>query len=242
MPEEQKTVITTPAAIIIAGALIAFALYAGGKPSSPTVRTTTPDTQNPAATAQPQPAVGQFRPVDDTDHIRGAAQPKLTIVEYSDLECPFCKQFHITLQQLMKEYPDDIAWVYRHAPLEQLHSQAIAEANASECAAEQGKFWEFLDVVFATTSSNDGLDLATLPELARQAGVVNIPQFESCVESEKYNDKVQEQLADAGVAAGGDNLLGTPYSLVIGPDKEVTPIRGARPYAQLKTTIDSLLK
>ncbi|MEX1112344.1 MAG: thioredoxin domain-containing protein [Candidatus Andersenbacteria bacterium] len=240
MPEEQKLVLSTPLAIIIAGAFIAFALYAGGKPSNQST-TTPPVVQNggqQAAPGQPTPPpVGAFRPVDDSDHIRGAADGTITIVEYSDLECPFCKQFHATLQQVSEAYPDDVRWVYRHAPLAQLHKKAHAEANAAECAAEQGKFWEFVDLVFETTQGNDSLDLATMPNLARQVGVADIAQFESCVDGNKYAEKVEQQLADAQVAG----LRGTPYSLVIGPDKGVTPIHGAQQYAQVKATIDSLL-
>ncbi|MEX0649514.1 MAG: thioredoxin domain-containing protein [Candidatus Andersenbacteria bacterium] len=238
---DEKNFLTMPVAVIVAGALIAFAIYAGGKPSTLGTDSGTPSAAPapPGTAAQPTlPPIGEFRPVDDTDHVRGAANAKVTVVEYSDLECPFCKQFHATLQQLSEEYPNDVKWVYRHAPLVQLHQKAPAEANAAECAAEQGKFWEFTDLVFATTQGNDSLDLTTLPDLARQAGVANISQFQSCVDSGKYDDKVEEQLADAQVAG----LRGTPYSLVIGPDEQVVPIHGAQQYTQVKATVDSLLK
>lgn len=230
-----------PLAIVIAGALIAAALYfkpGAGSPSSGTSANQGEAGPQPTTQAPEEPPVGTFRAVDAaTDHIRGAANAKVTLIEYSDLECPFCKRFHATLQQLVKEYPKDVRWVYRHFPLEQLHSKAKAEANATECAAEQGKFWEFVDIVFRETPSNDGLDLTKLPDFAGEAGVVNIAQFQSCVSSNKYADKVAQDLADAESAGG----QGTPYSVVIGPDGTKKPVSGAQPYATVKATVDSLL-
>lgn len=91
--------------------------------------------------------------------VRGNANAKITIAEYSDLECPFCKQFHQTMQQVMQANANDVKWVYRHMPLDSLHSKARIEANAAECASEQGKFWEFTDSVFKVTPSNNGMDI-----------------------------------------------------------------------------------
>lgn len=232
----EKSTISTPLAIVIAGALIAVAIYASNvrKPS-----TSVPDPNLAAGTTPPiaEPTVGPFRPVSEKDHVRGPANAKVTIIEYSDLECPFCKRFHITMQQVVEEYPNDVRWVYRHFPLTQLHQQADDESYAAECAGEQGKFWEFIDLVYAETPSNDGLDLAKLPTYAQQAGVANIPQFQSCVDSQKYKDVVDADYADAGSAGG----QGTPYSIAVGQDGTAIPINGAQPYEQVKATIDSLL-
>jgi protein-disulfide isomerase len=229
--------IGVPVAIVIAGGLIAAALYFGGgsrggagAPDGAVLPDAAPD----AAEA----VVGDMRPVTEADHIRGPANARVTLVEYSDLECPFCKRFHPTVQQLLQEYPNDVRWVYRHFPLEQLHAQAPKEAEATECAADQGKFWELTDLIYELTPSNDGLDLAQLPAYARQAGVANIPQFEACLESGKYADKVAADLADA-TAAGGQ---GTPYSVLIGPDGTKVPVSGAQPYASVKAAVDRLLE
>ncbi len=228
-------------AIVIAGAFIAVALYARGgigAPSSAPAPTIQPNTQQAAATNPAEALVGNARAVTNEDHVRGPANAKLTILEYSDLECPFCKKFHTTLLDVMKEYPNDVKWVYRHFPLEQLHQQAPAEANAAECAAEQGKFWEFIDIVFATTEGNDSLDLKKLPDYARQAGVANITQFQSCVDSDKYMDKVNADVADAEGAGG----RGTPYSILIAPDGKRYPINGAQNFQKLQAQIEGLLK
>ena len=240
---QTNSLLTTPMAIVIAGGLIALALYfsnaatsAIGKNDAPTP--TPAGNQQAAANTPTAPTIGDIREVSDEDHIRGAANAKVTIIEYSDLECPFCKRFHTTLQQVIKDYPSDVRWVYRHFPIPQLHQQAEKEAYAAECAAEQGKFWEFIDIVFTETQGNDSLDLTKLPEYARQAGVANVPQFQSCVDTEKYKDKVAADVQDAATAGG----RGTPYSVVIGPDGEKKSINGAQPITQVKATIDSLLK
>lgn len=102
----------------------------------------------------------KIRPADPkTEAVRGNLNAKITVVEYSDFECPFCKRFHQTMQQVISTYGNDIKWVYRHFPLDGLHQQARPEANMAECAYEQGKFWEFTDGVFKVTPSNDGMDI-----------------------------------------------------------------------------------
>lgn len=92
--------------------------------------------------------------------VRGNVKAKISLIEYSDFECPFCKQFHATMQQVLAANEQDVKWVYRHFPLDSLHQQARPEANMSECAGEQGKFWEFTDSVFKVTPSGDGMDIS----------------------------------------------------------------------------------
>lgn len=224
-------------AIVIAGALIAGAVY---------FSTVGPSTL-PAPTAAPIVAqvtpVGAYldiRPVTSEDHIRGPENAKITILEYSDLECPYCKVFHESMVQVLKDYPNDVRWVYRHAPIEQLHKKAHAEANASECAAAQGKFWEFTDVIFAATKSNDFINLDDLPEYARQAGVSDIAQFTACVAENRFVAKVEADLQD-GLKAAAPAQFGTPFNMIVLPDGTKTRLGGGVPYSQLKTTIDSIL-
>lgn len=225
-----------PAAIVVAGGLIALAIYFGGSGGGSATNNAVA-VQTPAVATPAPIAIGDIRPVGAEDHVRGPENAKVTVIEYSDLECPFCKRFHPTMQQLVEEYPNDVRWVYRHFPLDQLHAQAREEALATECAGEQGKFWEFTDLIYETTPSNDGLDLDSLPDLAQQAGVANIAQFTSCVESKKYADKVDADIADAQAAGG----RGTPYSIVLGPNGEKEPINGAQPYASVKALVEKYL-
>jgi protein-disulfide isomerase len=106
-------------------------------------------------------------PVTAKDHLTGNPNAEIKIVEYSDTECPFSKRFHQTMIDIMKEQGTNgkVAWVYRSFPLDGLHQKARYEAEAVECAFEQGgnaKYWEYLDLLFKVTPSNDGLDSALL--------------------------------------------------------------------------------
>ncbi len=106
------------------------------------------------------PIANGMRPVTSDDHIVGNINAKIIIVEYSDLECPFCKVFHNTMHQVVEQSNGDVAWVYRHYPIAQLHPKAFREAEATECAwAQKGNegFWKYIDKLFETTPSNNGL-------------------------------------------------------------------------------------
>jgi protein-disulfide isomerase len=177
-----------------------------------------------------------IRPVDAKDHIRGDKNAAVTIVEYSDFECPFCKSFHNTMRQVLDANSGKVRWVFRHFPLESLHSQARKEALASECAAEQGKFWEFADLIFQETTSNDTLDLTKLPDYARRINL-DVNQFNVCMNTEKYMSVVNADLQDAQSAGA----RGTPHSILVGPKGQLVPLSGALPVSQVQQAIDALL-
>jgi len=123
------------------------------------------------------------------------------------------------MQELLEEKGDEVKWVFRHFPLASLHQQAETEAVAAECAAKLGNedsFWAFIDRVFDITPSNDGLDLATLPEIATFAGVKDIAKFSKCVEDNETFDIVNEDYQNA-IDIGAD---GTPYVVMIGEDDQ----------------------
>ena len=173
-------------------------------------------------------------PVDSSDHIRGNANAQITIVEYSDLECPFCKRFHETLKQVLAAYGDKVRWVYKHFPLDQLHSKADKEAQDAECAGELGgndAFWAYIDKVFEITPSNNGLDPALLSSIAQDLGL-DRGKFDACLSSGKYADRVEAQFQE-GTRLGVD---GTPGSFVNGES-----VRGAIPFEALKKIIDTQL-
>lgn len=225
---ESTKAMSVPVAIIIAGALVAGAVYFSSIAPKQPVSQVAP-TRKPASL--------EIAPITADDHIRGAADAPITILEYSDLECPFCKVFHQSMIRVLQEYPGKVRWVYRHAPLIQLHQKAPTEANAAECAAVQGKFWEFTDVVFEATNSNDSLDIAKLPEYGKQAGIADIVAFQACVDQKHFANKVDDQLQD-GIQAG---LEGTPFNMLITSDGTKTQLGGGVPYEQLKTIIDALV-
>lgn len=234
----QKNIPAIPVAIIIAGVLIAGAvIYTGGKPGN---NNTVVVPQQPVA--QETGNLEQMNPVTTEDHIRGDANAPVKIVEYSDTECPFCKRFHTTMQQVMEEYGKNgkVAWVYRHFPLDQLHSKARKEAEATECAAELGgndKFWAYLDRLMEVTPANDGLDPAELPKIAEYVGL-DKSKFNECLSSGKYTQKIEDHVQNA-VATGGN---GTPWSIVVSAKGKKYPLSGAQPYASVKQLIDIALQ
>ncbi len=237
MELEQKQInLATPIAIVIAGALIAVALYFGTGPAG----TNTP--QQPQATPQASGNLGAMASVRDTDHIRGNPDAPVKIVEYSDTECPFCKRFHDTMKQVMEEYGSKgtVAWIYRHFPLDQLHPKADKEAEALECANELGgndAFWTYIDRLFEVTPSNNGLDLAELPRIAEYVGL-DARSFTVCLESGKYAAYVEEDTQNA-LKTGGE---GTPWSIVISKKGKRYPLSGAQPYEAVKQIIENALK
>ena len=175
---------------------------------------------------------GAIPVVTDSDHLRGNENAKLTIIEYSDYQCPFCERFHPTLQQAMDEYGDDVRWVFRHFPLS-FHPEAEPAAEAAECAGDQGKFWEYSDALF------EGIDLLGsefYPQLAETLGL-NKADFENCLASDKHLDKIRTQAQEGGAAG----VSGTPGTFIITQDGEAIPIRGAQPYSVVKQAIDELL-
>jgi len=179
-------------------------------------------------------------PVSAEDHILGSKDARLVLIEYSDLECPYCKNFHQTMQQIMKEYGDKVAWVYRSYPLS-FHQNAKKEAEAAECAAELGgneAFWKYIDTIYERTSSNGtGFALAKLTPLAKEIGL-NEDKFKQCLDSGKYAQYVQRVEA-GGVKAG---IQGTPGTIIIANNGKKDIIPGALPYDRVKAQLDALLK
>ena len=183
--------------------------------------------------------------VDGEDHIQGDPNAPVKVIVFSDFECPFCKSFHATMRQLMEAYGKDgkVAWIYRHFPIDEIHSKARKEAQASECANELGgneAFWAYANKLFEVTPSNNRLDLALLPQIAEQTGL-DRAKFTACLEGDgrggKYAAHIEANRQDATDSGG----TGTPYSLVIGPKGEIFPINGAQPYRAAKAIIDAAL-
>lgn len=184
----------------------------------------------------------KLRPVSKgRDHIRGDPSAAVTLIEYSDFECPFCKRFHATAKQVVDESKGKLKWVYRHYPLDELHSKARKEAVASECAAElggDGAFWKFADRFFEATPSNNRTDIdAVLPKIASEIGL-DKAQFASCLASARHDSRVAEDVKDV-VAAGG---RGTPWSLIVSKSGKTYPLSGAQPYATVKQLVDLALE
>lgn len=223
-----------PVAIVLGFGLIAAAIFFsdfGGSAAAP----------GPVAANAPEVAApADVRPVDETDYIRGNPNAPIMIVEYSDYDCPFCKNFHDTMNRIMDEYGvgGKVGWVYRQFPIQQLHPNAPRISEAAFCVGELGgndAYWEFSDLVFNERGVNEPTNMTRLPEFAVTAGV-DKAEYEACMASGRHKTKVEESLAE-GAAAGA---RGTPHSIVlVGNDQAV--INGAQPYAVVKQIIDNLI-
>ncbi|HNW71582.1 MAG TPA: thioredoxin domain-containing protein [Candidatus Paceibacterota bacterium] len=221
-------------AIIIAGLIIAGAILLKDKSSS-----------SNADTALQKVKIEQ---VSDQEHILGNKNAKIMIVEYSDTECPWCKVFHSTMQKVVSEN-SNVAWVYRHYPISELHSKSEHEAIATECAWEQGgndMFWKYINEVFARTESNNKLETTELSKIANDLGL-NMESFENCLSSEKYKEKIstyktgasslEKQLVEKGIIQNG---LGTPSSFIVKKGKIVEMMHGAESYESIMQKIEKL--
>ncbi len=166
--------------------------------------------------------------ITKSDHVRGDFNAPVTLVEYSDFQCPFCGKHFPTLNKVLSDYTGKVRLVYKHFPLG-FHENAQKAAEASECANEQNKFWEYHDKLFENQAS--GFSLANFKQWANDLSL-NASKFNDCLDSGKYASKVQADATD-GQSRG---VQGTPTTFVNGQ-----AVSGAVPYESLKAVIDQVL-
>lgn len=245
MDNTQKNNLGVPVAIVVAGVLVAGAVLLSGNDSEKVIvqeRSVEPVAQAPAP--QPTASLDAVAPVTSADHIKGNPNASVKIVEYSDFECPFCKRFHVTMNQIMDEFGGggEVAWVYRQFPLDSLHPvKARQEALATECAAEQGgndTFWAYTDRLFELSLTNNRTDIETvIPQIVNELGL-DRDAFQECMESDRYNAHIDSDIANAAQTGG----RGTPWSILIASDGTKYPINGAQSYESVKQLIELALK
>jgi protein-disulfide isomerase len=192
--------------------------------------------------ASPQPTQPVMISLDD-DPMRGDPNAEITIVEFSDFQCPFCARFHsTTLPQIEQNYisTGKVNFVYRDFPIQSIHPNALPAAMASECADDQGKFWEYHDKLFENQKGWQSLDIqtgiSTFKEYAQELGL-NMEEFNSCLDSEKYSQEVNADLQD------GRNygVTGTPGFFVGNEKIGFIKITGAQPFSSFQQVLDSQL-
>jgi len=175
------------------------------------------------------PAPGAPAARADDDPSRGPADALVTVVEFSDFQCPFCRTFSEgTLPALVAAYGDRVRFVYRDFPLAALHPDAQKAAEAAQCAFAQGMFWPYHDRLFRFQRA---LDVAALKEHARAVGL-NGAVFDACLDSGRYAREVLDDVAD-GRAYG---VTGTPTFFI--NDRMVV---GAQPFAVFQQVIEEEL-
>jgi protein-disulfide isomerase len=200
-----------------------------------------PPSRPPVAAAPPAAPENLVLSIDGA-HVKGDKNAPLTLIEFTDFQCPFCgRHFKNTLPQLETDYikTGKVKYVLRDFPLESLHQNAFKAAEAADCAGEQGKYWEMHDQLF---ENQHALEPAKLPGYAKAAGL-DVDKFNQCLESGKYADQIRKELAE-GQQAG---VTGTPSFFIGLTDpkssevKVARTIKGAQAFGSFKAAIDSLL-
>ncbi len=166
--------------------------------------------------------------LDDAPY-KGSPDAPVTLVEYGDFHCPFCRRVQPVLQELMHRYGDKLRIVYKDFPIDSLHPQARAAAEAARCAGEQGKFWEFHDLIYAGPSDGSA---ATMGRYAAEVGL-DPERFEQCRSSRRYQAQVQRDLEE-GARLG---VSGTPGFFINGRF-----LSGAQPVEAFARMIDEELE
>lgn len=164
----------------------------------------------------------------DDDPSVGPASAPITIVEFSDFQCPYCKLSVLTIKEILAKYPDKVKVVYRDYPGPN-HPHAQQAAEAAQCAGDQGKFWEYHDSLFDRQAPGTGWNFT---ELAKEIGL-NQDAFVTCLNTRRYREEVAQDLHD-GFKLG---VTSTPTFFING-----RPLVGAKPFAEFQAVIDRLLK
>jgi protein-disulfide isomerase len=165
----------------------------------------------------------------DDAPFKGPADAPITIVEFSDFQCSYCKRVLNVLNEVLERYPNQVKLAFRDFPIVTIHPHAQKAAEAAHCAAEQGKFWEFHDLLF---EKQDAIPTTNFADHAKALGLEVTP-FQACLDSRKHQEKVERHYA-AGVKAG---VSGTPAFFING-----RPLSGAQPFEAFKAVIDEELE
>ncbi|MCX6808192.1 MAG: thioredoxin domain-containing protein [Candidatus Berkelbacteria bacterium] len=221
-------------------AVIGFGIYEISKKNSTATNTNTAS-QGTSDTSAPvmitDPAQKSILQPKSDDLVNGISTAAVTLVEYSDFQCPYCVRFGQTMEQIMANYPGQVKWIYRHYPLS-FHQNALGAAKAAEAANRQGKFVEFSEKLLANSQSDGaGIAATDLQKYATDLGL-NIDQFNKDIADQAIVDKI-----NANQKSGDDlKIEGTPASYIIDTKGNIEALSGALPYDELKAKIDAALK
>lgn len=200
--------------------------------------------------------------VSTEDNTRGATNARVRLIEYSDIECPFCQQYHDELIEVVDNQKlPNFSWTYRHFPLTTIHPDAFRYAVASECAAEQGQFWGFLDILVNQVRDNRVTDEA-IAAIASGVGI-DSARLDTCMEQESIAELVQAEIlqAQAGGATGTpfnvfefdssistsqiqsiQNLFGPDTAIVLSDDNKKMAIGGIINATQIREIVNTIIE
>lgn len=206
------------------------------------------DSSKILGTNQPEISQGPIQPTKiiislDDDPMKGNPNAQITIVEFSDFQCPFCAKFHSeTLPLLMENYINTgkVNFVYRDFPIQNIHPNAIPAALAAECADEQNMFWEMHDIIFVNQKLWQDLPIVQSVDLFKQYAInlgLDSEKFDLCLDSGKYLEEIRNDLNDGRAY----EVSGTPGFFVGNEKIGFTKIIGAQPFTSFQRVIDGQL-
>lgn len=240
---EENEKLSTPVVVVslVIVVILGFMLVKGKVPQTTNLPTAaqnvaTPNTvvvQQNTQTTAPTPVPFDptvIPPVTQKDYVKGNANATVSIIFYSDSQCPYCRKFYPTLKSFL-DTNSDVRLVYRPTPF---HEAGKIEEQAMDCANDQGKYWEYLDAIYTSTDTANVTDAARLKKVATDNGLDGA-KFEQCFTSQKYLGNIETYLSASRTA----KITGTPTSIIVGP-KGTKQLRGAVSADVFKTTIDSV--
>ncbi len=232
--QTPRSSIAIPVAIVFGFALIAIAIFFTTQNEEPAAqKANTPEQNEGILSSTP-------KPVTDMDYIRGNPNAPILLIEYSDYDCPFCKEYHNTLKRIMDEYgvTGKVAWVYRHFPLGQLHPNSPKISEAALCVGSLGgndAFWDFTDLIFEERELDEATNVTKIPDYVETVGV-DVDAYAACMNGTEMEERVSASVQDAfNIGANG-----TPYSVLIVGDQQAV-INGAQPYDIVKGIVENLI-
>lgn len=185
--------------------------------------------------------IKQLLLIEKNDHVRGNSQAKITLIEYSDFNCSYCQEFHLIIKQLLEKYPDKVKWVYRHYPLQKVHSDSIMIDSTAECVAKIGgeeAFWNFTDKLYEKMKNNSqSKSFDNLLIIAEDLNL-NSNNIKECVETRRFDTLIKEK-ADLASRAG---INVTPYSFISNDSQEVKILPGTIDLDNLSNLIEKMLQ
>ncbi len=164
--------------------------------------------------------------ITEGDYVLGNPDAPVKVFEFSDFQCPYCQRFHVTMHRLVEEYDGQVAWIFKHFPISS-HPLAYPGALATECAGEQGKFWEMSDKIY----EDKNLNQESFAQFAEEMNL-NMDQYNSCIEEERHKEKIASDY-NLGVESG---VRGTPTNFV---NNQAVP--GAVPYENMVEIVENIL-
>ncbi len=235
MKKDFLSTFSIPVAIVVAGVLVASAVIL----TQNSEQQATVGQAGDGSPAEASADLSAVRPVEESEFVLGNRESVIKVVEYADFNCSFCNLFHHTMKDVVADLETEggIAWVVRWWPIFGQTSPLLAEA--AECVGEIGgeeAYWNYTDKIYAAIHDERNFSEEKIEELATEVGV-NTPDLQSCLESERHQEKISLDAEEAQLSGG----RGTPHTVVINEETgERSAIPGAQPYEEVVRIIEEL--